>query len=62
MRLIDGANARIRVVVRVHAEAEWLVVPKWRCLPVVLVVAERMHRRKMIKLQLKIVRHSMDPK
>lgn len=43
MRLVDRSQAGVRVVVRVHAEAEGLVVPDRLRSPVILVVAKAVH-------------------
>lgn len=43
MRLVDGSQARVRVVVGVHAETERLVVPNRLGSPVIFVVAEAIH-------------------
>lgn len=43
MCLIDGPDARVRIVIGIHAETEWLIIPKWCCLPMVAVMAEAVH-------------------
>lgn len=43
MRLIDSSNARVRIVVGVHAEAERFIIPNGRSPPVIFVVAETVH-------------------
>lgn len=39
VRLVDGAHARVRIVVGIHAEAERIVVPQWFRAPMRVVVA-----------------------
>lgn len=41
MRLIDGANARISVIICIHTEAKWLIIPYWRRLPMSAVVTAK---------------------
>lgn len=53
MRHVDGAHARVRVVVRVHAEAERAGAPERRGAPVIVVVLEAVHLlRQALFLQL----------
>lgn len=43
MRLVDSSETGIRIIVGVHAEAEGIIVPQWRRLPMRGVVAEAVH-------------------
>lgn len=43
MCLIDRPEARESIVVRIHAEAEWTIVPFRLGAPVILVVIETVH-------------------
>lgn len=38
---IDCSHTRVGVVVRIHAEAKWFVIPKWWCTPMTIVVTDK---------------------
>lgn len=43
MRLIDGPQAGIRIIIRIHTEAKRLIVPEWRRPPMRRIVTEAVH-------------------